>query len=63
MSESPSSRLRDPDLLKVGDALLRASLKAQELALRMGTPCYVWENGERINIGAPVPPAEPPPGR
>jgi hypothetical protein len=39
-----ASALRDPDLLKVGAALQRAALKAQELARKAGTPCYVWQN-------------------
>lgn len=45
-------RLRDPDLLKAGAALQRAARKAQELALRTATPCYVWQNGKIVNIGA-----------
>jgi hypothetical protein len=51
-------RLRDPDLLKAGIALQRAARKAQELAQRTDTPCYVWQNGKIVNIGAaaPVPP-------
>ena len=45
-------KLRDPDLLKVGAALQRAALKALELARQTGTPCYVWQNGKIVNIGA-----------
>jgi hypothetical protein len=48
-------KLRDPDLLKAGAALLRASLKAQELAHKTGTPCYVWQDGKIVNIGAAAP--------
>lgn len=47
-------KLRDPDLLKVGDALRRAAEKAQELARQTGTPCYIWQDGRVVNIGAPV---------
>jgi hypothetical protein len=47
-----NSNLRDPDLLKVGAALLRAALKARELALQTSTPCYVWQDGKIVNIGA-----------
>ncbi len=54
-----SKTLRDPDLLKVGAALQRAALKARELALRNGTPCYIWQNGKIVNIGAPVAPSTP----
>ena len=35
----PAFGTRDPDLLKVGDALRRAATNAQELARRTGTPC------------------------
>ena len=45
-------RLRDPDLLKAGIALQRAARQAQELAQRTATPCYVWQNGKIVNIGA-----------
>ena len=52
-------KLRDPDLLKAGAALQRAARKAQELAQKTATPCYVWQNGKIVNIGAAalVPPA------
>lgn len=46
---------RDPDLLLVGTALIRAAQKAQELALKTSTPCYIWEDGQIVNIGAPLP--------
>jgi hypothetical protein len=51
-------RLRDLDLLKAGAALQRAARQAQELARKTSTPCYVWQNGKIVNIGAPalVPP-------
>ncbi len=52
-----TSRLRDPDLLKVGDALRRAAINAQELARKTGTPCYVWQDGRIVNIGSPLRPA------
>ena len=55
-----TSRLRDPDLLKVGDALRRAAINAQELARKTGTPCYVWQDGRIVNIGAPLRPATSP---
>ena len=45
-------KLQDPDLIQVGAALQRASLKAQELAHKTGTPCYVWQDGKIVNIGA-----------
>ena len=52
---SPAARprpLTDPDLLKAGDALQRSARKALELARQTGTPCYVWQNGNIVNIGA-----------
>ena len=53
-----ASKLRDPDLIKAGAALQRAARKAQELAQQTSTPCYVWQNGKIVNIGAtPLPPA------
>ena len=57
---APASKLRDPDLLKVGDALRRAARKAREIAQHTATPCYIWQDGRIVNIGAevrPVPPA------
>ena len=54
MSEPETPIFRDPDLLLVGTALLRAAQKAQELALKTSTPCYVWRDGQIVNIGAPV---------
>ena len=50
-----TSKLHDPDLLQAGAALQRASLKAQELAHKTGTPCYVWQDGKIVNIGAATP--------
>ena len=47
-------KLRDPDLLKAGAALQRAARKAQDLAHKTATPCYVWQNGKIVNIGAPA---------
>ena len=56
----PAPRLRDADLLKAGAALQRAAHKAQELAHRTATPCYVWHNSKIVNIGAaPVETAAP----
>jgi len=46
---------RDVDLLNADAALRRAGRKALELALQTGTPCYVWQDGKVVNIGAPVP--------
>jgi hypothetical protein len=43
--------LHDPDLIQAGAALQRASRKAQELAQRTATPCYVWQDGKIVNIG------------
>jgi hypothetical protein len=43
----------DADLQKVEPALRRAAQSARELALRTGTPCYVWRDGKLINIGSP----------
>lgn len=51
----PGPKLRDPDLLQVGAALRRAALSAQQLARQTATPCYVWRNGQIVNIGTPVP--------
>lgn len=52
--------IRDTDLLNVEAALRRAGRKALELALQTGTPCYVWQDGKVVNIGAPVPATTPP---
>ena len=53
-----TSKLRDPDLIKAGAALQRAARKARELAQQTSTPCYVWQDGKIVNIGAtPLPPA------
>ena len=52
MNPAKTLKLRDPDLLKAGDALRRAALGAQQLALKTGTPCYVWQGGKIVNIGA-----------
>ena len=54
MKPSSVPPLSDPLLLKAGDALVRAARSARELALRTGTPCYIWEDGRVVNIGAPV---------
>ena len=48
----PTSELRDPDLLNVGIALHRAALKARELARQTGTPCYVWRDGQVVDVNA-----------
>lgn len=56
MTLSPPKRTApsvDPDLQKVELALRRAAQSARELALRTGTPCYVWRDGKMINIGSP----------
>jgi len=42
-------------------ALLRAARAAQELAHKTGTPCYVWQDGKIVNIGAPAPVVSPDP--
>ena len=52
---SPAARprpLTDPDLLKAGDALQRSARKALDLARQTGTPCFVWQNGKIVDIGA-----------
>jgi hypothetical protein len=48
--------LTDPDLLKAGDALRRSARKALDLARQTGTPCYVWQDGRIVNIGAAAAP-------
>jgi hypothetical protein len=40
--------------LKVGDALRRAARKAMELSQQTGTPCYIWQDGRVVNVGAQV---------
>ena len=55
-STPTSTRTRDPDLLNAGAALQRAARKALEVALQMGTPCYVWLDGKIVNIGAAAKP-------
>lgn len=44
----------DPDLANAIHALRRSARKALEIALQTGTPCYVWQDGRIVNIGAPV---------
>ena len=51
---NPAPILRDPDMRLVGVALERAALQAQQFALQTGTPCYVWQDGKIVNIGAPL---------
>lgn len=51
---NPAPILRDPDMRGVGVALERAARQAQQLALQTGTPCYVWQDGQIVNIGAPL---------
>ena len=52
---TPNPRpFRDPDLLQVGEALRRAADSATALALRTGTPLYVWRDGRIVNIGTTV---------
>ncbi len=58
---SPAPATRDPDLLKVGDALRRAAAKARLLAQQTGTPCYVWQDGKIVNIAAPASATPSPP--
>lgn len=54
MSTPDPRPFRDPDLLQVGEALRRAANSATALALRTGTPLYVWRDGRIVNIGAVV---------
>lgn len=64
MMNEQAPKLRDPDMLQVGVALRRAALKAQALARQTETPCYVWVDGQIVNIGAPAvgqPVAQEPP--
>lgn len=51
-----SNQTRDPDLLKVGAALQRSARRALEIALQTSTPCYIWQDGRIVNIGAPADP-------
>ena len=55
MSESPPepTASSDPDLVNAIHALRRSARKALELALQTGTPCYIWQDGRVVNIGAP----------
>jgi hypothetical protein len=41
---------KDKDLLGSHVALKRAARRALETARRTGTPCYVMENGEIVDI-------------
>jgi hypothetical protein len=54
VNDTAPAKLRDPDLLKAGAALQRAARKAQELAQKTATPCYVWQSGKIVNIGTAV---------
>ena len=47
------NQTRDPDQLKVGAALHRSARRALEIALQTSTPCYIWQDGRIVNIGAP----------
>jgi hypothetical protein len=51
---------RDPDLANAIHALRRSARRALEIALQTGTPCYIWQDGRIVNIGAPER-VEPPP--
>ncbi len=41
---------KDSDLLGVDKALKRAARKARELAVKTGTPLYVFEGGKVVDI-------------
>lgn len=50
--DHPKTTLRDSDLLNVGAALRRSAADALRIARQTGTPCYVWEDGRIVDIGA-----------
>jgi hypothetical protein len=51
---SASTPTRDVDLLGAAEALRRSACKAQALAVQTGTPCYIWRDGQVVNIGGPA---------
>ncbi len=53
MNESMTSRLADADMQAAPAALLRAALRARELARQTGTPLVVVREGELLEQPAP----------
>ena len=41
---------KDPDIINAGKALIRAGKSALKTAKQTGTPCYVYKNGEIVDI-------------
>ena len=50
----PTSTAPAPDafLVKVEAALRRSAARALAIARATGTPCFVWEDGRIVDIGA-----------
>ncbi len=49
---SKRSRVKDPDLAKVGVALQRAAAKARQLGFDTNTPVYVFRDGKIVDVVA-----------
>ncbi|MBM4228725.1 MAG: hypothetical protein FJ164_13450 [Gammaproteobacteria bacterium] len=45
---TPISRLPDPDMQGAAAALMRAAMRAREIAYRTNTPLIVFEDGKLI---------------
>ena len=50
---------KDPDILASFEALRRAARRALELGLRTGTPVYVLEDGQIVDLTANHPRRRP----
>ena len=42
--------IRDPDLARVGAALIRAGKKAREIARTTGTPLVIYKDGRTVKL-------------
>jgi hypothetical protein len=47
--------IKDPDIRGSWPAMLRAAREARKLAIRTGTPLYVWRDGRVVDALAPRP--------
>lgn len=58
------SRLSDPDMQAAPVALMRAAMRAREIAARTGTKLIVVEDGKLLELTVTLPPAQvsPSPG-
>lgn len=50
--ENPIKEIKDPDILAVGPALLRAVQKERELSIKNNTPFIVLKEGKVVDLNA-----------